>query len=138
MCTNLSLLHAAGRVTDGGDGRRQRALRPLPGPGCSGSLLCRGRMTGTFTSRAGEALSPGAETQDGRGNQQTPAPRPASLGQPLLVAALYTPLWAGCGPFPPQATLWSGRPTCRDGFREQPCPLLASMGSPSSKWEGRE
>lgn len=69
MCTNLSLLHAAGRVTDGGDGGdggRQRALRPLPGPGCSGSLLCRGRMTGTFT-------------EPGRGG---PVPRSRDPGRP--------------------------------------------------------
>lgn len=55
---------------------------------------------------------------------RTPAEinRPASLGQPLPAAARYVPSWAGCGPFPPQTILWSGRPTCRHGVHEQPVP----------------
>lgn len=33
MCTNLSLLHAAGRVTDGGGGRLSEGDGPPPPPG---------------------------------------------------------------------------------------------------------
>ena len=111
---------------------RQRALRPLPGPGCSGSLLCRRRMTGTFTE-PGRGRPVPRSRDPGRQRKSTDAPpHPASLGQPLPVAALYNPSWSRCGPFPPQSTLWSESPTCRDGVREQPCPRLRRWGVPAA------
>lgn len=118
MCTNLSLLHAAGRVTDGGDG----------GGGRGPSAPFQDRLQWKFAlPREDDWYLYGAEQgrpcpQEQRPRTPAEINRPASLGQPLPAAARYIPSWAGCGPFPPQTILWSGRPTCRHGVHEQPVP----------------
>lgn len=86
MCTNLSLLHAAGRVTDGGAGRRGEGdgPPPPPGPGRSWKFAPQENDGHLPVSRQGSHCLARAETQDISWNQHMPGPGPACL--PLRLA----------------------------------------------------
>lgn len=140
MCTNLSSLHVAGRVTDGGRGRRGRevALRLLRGQAGVGSLL-RGRRTATFIWAEGSHCPQRTDIRR-ESTKACPSPRPPDVylraGHPVhsLTAMLPIP-----SPHPLSSALWPGRQTCMDGISGQPCPLpplVFCSGSPAADRRG--
>lgn len=79
MCINLSLLHAPGRVTDGGGGHGTPLL--LQSPARVDGCALHGRTAAPVTMQP--ARQPGAETQNCGRDQAEPAPLGAGASSSL-------------------------------------------------------
>ena len=135
MCTNLSLLHAAGRVTDGGAAGGRGPSAPFQDR-LQRKFALPGRMTGTFTEQGRPCPQERRPRTAAEINRRLPLALPPSdsLSQRphrTLPRGLDVPI-----PSPGYSVVWEA--DLPGWLPEQPCPLLAPMGSPSSKWEGRE
>lgn len=136
MCTNLSLLHAAGRVTDGGAGRRGEGdgPPPPPGPGRSRKFAPQENDCHLPLSGQGRHCLARAETQDISRNQYVPAPGfaclPPSPSIPGLEGHPICPSWAGCCPpyIPCQHTHSHSLPSLLCGLGRRPAWTM-SMGN---------
>ena len=135
MCTNLSLLHAAGRVTDGGAAGGRGPSAPFQDR-LQRKFALPGRMTGTFTEpgRGGPVPRSGDPGRQRKSTDACPSPclpRTASRSSRTVHS-----LAGWMCPFPPQPALWSGRPTCRDGFRSNLALCLRRWGVPAANGRG--
>lgn len=133
MCSNLSLLHTAGRVTDGGGAwlAKGDGPPPPPAPGCSRSWLSRRMMENDghlSLGRQGRLCLAKAETQDISRNQQVPPTLPPSRSVLELGghSGQSIPSALGTAHFLPpsalQPALWPGRQTCVDSINGPPGP----------------
>lgn len=145
MCTNLSLLHTAGRVTDGVCGWRGMGdgPPPPPWPGWSRMLAQQENDGHLYPGRQGRHSLASAETQDMNRNQQMAPPSESilelggHLGRTLMgwMLPIYPPhllssLLRGLGDRSAWTAPWATWPSASGSV--QP------MGSPGSKREGRE
>lgn len=120
MCMNLSLAHVAGRVTDGGGGRRGTGDGPLspPRPGWSQKFAQRENACHPCPGRQGRHCRVRAEAQDISRNQEMPAPRlaPPPSDCPRAKATLPKPSQAERRPLPPH----SPSPACSVAWEADP------------------